>query len=381
MRVSSSSGIFSSSLYKAYFGNETSASNSSSGSKVNSDAIVSQLGDVKSKLLSLASKAKELTERQRASDSSSSAPPLPPTYSTPENVEVSISTENANKPAKFEKQVSKALAKNFNSPDKKLLTNDKLEGDVKVTLKDGENTETFSIRVDKNTTVQSFVNEFNQKSNGKASAEISQSTVNDKTKYKINLVGASGTPVLDEDTDSGETEKIANEADAAQFEKDVKDFVSDVNKLVASVKGNKNGISSLESDVGLLGSLTDLVKNLKSDDGSVSLSSFVTEKSSGVFVVNGAAAREAFLNNSEGVVNLISNLSDEVSGRKGLTQSYAAYGGSLDKITNVVKVIGEAQTQYNSDGLSASADIKAQRDQNIQELVTYAGKLAAQKAS
>lgn len=381
MRVSSANGIFSSSLYKAYFGGESSSASLSKGSQVNSDAIVSQLGDVKSKLLSLAAKSKQLTERERASDTEVSGPALPPTYSTPDDVEVSVSTENGNKPRRFERQVSNALAKNFNSPDKRLLNDKKLSGDVKVTLKDGEDTESFTIRVDKDTTVQSFVDEFNQKANGKAEAEINQTTVNGKSKFKINLVGSPGTPVEIDDEESEAAERIANEADAAQFEKDVKDFIGDVNKLVSAVAGNGDGLASLDSNVGLLDSLKDLVKNLKSDDGSVSLSSFVTEKSNGGFVVNGSAAREAFLNNSDGVINLLDNLSDAVSGKKGLTQSYAAYGGSLDKISSVVKVIGEAQDKYNSDGLSSSTEIRAQREQNLQELVSYAGRLSSQKAS
>ena len=380
MRVSSANGIFSSSLYKAYFGDQNSSTNSSKGSSVNSDAIVSQLGDVKSKLLSLAAKSKQLTERISSDESSSAGTSLPPTYTTPDNVEVSVATENANKPTRFENQISRALSKNFNSPDKKLLNNSKLKGDVKVTLKEGENVESFSIKVDKNTTVQSFVNEFNQKAGGKATAELDKTTVNGKDKYKINLVGSPGTPTIDEEA-SDEQDRVANEADSAQFEKDIKDFVTDVNKLVIAVSNNKNGLASLGSDVGLIDSLKDLVKNLKSDDGSVSLSSFVTEKSSGGFAVNGAAAREAFLSNSDGVANLLNNLADAVAGSQGLTKDYAGYGGSLDKISSVIKVIGRTQDKYSTDGLSNDTEIRAQREQNLSELVNYAGRLSAQKAS
>jgi len=380
MRVSSANGIFSSSLYKAYFGDQNSSTNSSKGSSVNSDAIVSQLGDVKSKLLSLAAKSKQSTERISSGESSSASTSLPPAYTTPDNVEVSVSTENANKPTRFENQISRALSKNFNSPDKKLLNNSKLKGDVKVTLKEGENVESFSIKVDKNTTVQSFVNEFNQKAGGKATAELDKTTVNGKDKYKINLVGSPGTPTIDEEA-SDEQDRVANEADSAQFEKDIKDFVTDVNKLVIAVSNNKNGLASLGSDVGLIDSLKDLVKNLKSDDGSVSLSSFVTEKSSGGFAVNGAAAREAFLSNSDGVANLLNNLADAVAGSQGLTKDYAGYGGSLDKISSVIKVIGRTQDKYSTDGLSNDTEIRAQREQNLSELVNYAGRLSAQKAS
>jgi hypothetical protein len=382
-----SSGLIATPLYKAYFGqNSATSALTSSRSGLNSDAIVSQLGDVKSKLLTLAARAKELTERATTQSvgSSENVETIPTPTTPPGDVSVVIDTENSNKPLKFANQITKALSRAYRSEDGKLLRNKNLQGDVKVTLQDGENEETFTIRVDKNTTAKSFVDEFNSKANGKASAELNQITVNGKSRFFIDVKGAAGSPTLVDDglDEADVNEGDVSEADAAQFEKDVKKFVSDLNGLVSAVTKNKDGISSLDSNVGLISSIQDLVKGLESDDGSVKLSSFVKENASGGYNVNGGAAREAFLNNSEGVISMLNNLSGAISGEGGLTRNYAAYGGSLDKISSVVKVIAQVKSGYERDGLSnQNEQVAAERQQNLQNLANYAGKLTSLKAS
>jgi len=385
MRISSG-GLVPTPLLRAYFGNSNGSSSSSglSGS-LNSDAIVSQLGDVKSKLFSLASKAKQLLERAEYSQSSQYTIQVPQTTvsTTTTDYSVSVSTNGGANDPQFDKAIDKAFNRAYTSENNKLLKNKNLSGEVSFTVTDGENTETFTIQVDSSTTLRKFAEEFNSKSGANASAKVETFEVDGSLRSRFRIEGSSitsSTTLIDEALEDTNGRRVS-EAEAALFEQDIKKFVTGLNGLVAAVNGKSEGIAALEGDIGLLDSFADIVKNLKSDDGSTSLSALMSEKSSGGYSVNGTAIREAFVNNSEGVLSLIENLSDSISGNKGITQSYARYGGSLDQISSVVKLIGKTQTEYLTDGLSdGNENVQAQRQENIESLVNYASRLTAQKA-
>jgi hypothetical protein len=355
MRVQS--GVsFTQSLYNVYFGKSSTSINAkqSQEESINSDAAISSLNVVKAKLLSLADRSKKILERPDIETSQAveiAEDPIGVPETETSTVSVSFSTENApSKARKFDRQIRNSLQRAYKSENGKLLKDSSLSGDVKVNLTEGENSDSFSIRVDGSTTAKQFVDEFNSKAGGKAKAELKSVVVNGKNRQQISVEGATTTTTLfdDDGETSDDISKVkVTEADAAQFEQDVKKFVSVLNSLVKSVsKDNADGtLSNFQTDDNLVQSLKSLIQTLDSEDGSVKLSSIISSKKSGEYSVDSGSLRSAFINNTEGVIDVFRNLTDSLSGSKGIAKDYAGYGGNIDRASSIARVVGKEALQ------------------------------------
>jgi hypothetical protein len=272
---------------------------------------------------------------------------------------VSISTANSNKPVPFSRLVQRAFKKGFRSENDRIIKNPKLSGDIQVSL--GE--ESFSIRVDSNTTVKQFMDELS----AKAGDKLDISLVNSGGKLKLQLRPGAGAGDPDQNSGGGTVGEggfqIADlSAEARDVIQQVKRFVGTYNKVVRYTRKGETLIAETGLDQGLALTLKKALRESTGDGGRLSFGDFVSFRSDGKLVFNEERLKEAFAEDPEAVFEILSGVAENIAGREGIARDFSARGGVLDQ--TLVALSREKQVKLAPKEQTAEAN-KAALNQEV----------------
>ncbi|MCC6954371.1 MAG: hypothetical protein IT290_09655 [Deltaproteobacteria bacterium] len=333
--------------------------------------------DLKSQLLNISNKLKvfrdvgSLTAEELRTQSPQPAVPTEGTGETeggeppapeapaPQSNAVSFSIDS-NKPGKFGRELMRSFRRGVKEENDPLLRKN-VRGDVNFTIGEGESAESFSIRVDRNTSAEAFVNEFNSKAGGRAEAKLVEvERENGSTRFRVAIESRNPTPVEGEEgtedpapstsTDflgSGSLDISALDADPTQAKAGLKAFVESFNKLVRYAKdGNREGdvLSATAVDEQAINAIRDAIEDSESEDGSVKFSQFVTERGDGQLKFNESEFERLFLDDTEGAVEAVRKLALAVTSSDGVVREFVQTGSLVDQAFNSIAVKSAEQS-------------------------------------
>lgn len=367
MKVSGPSGFLAAnSLFGSYFREIRAQKQQSLKTSSSDEAASVSIDDVRTKLTKLADKISKLREldtfRRKESDSAQSAedteetaptdaPPTNP-QPAPGPASISLGVENSNRPRKFEKQIGKAFRKGFESENDKLLKDSNLHGDVVVTVRQGEEVKNIKVSVDGSTTVGEFVNQVNAQAGGSVTASFREVGRGDNTRLRVALKANPQVPGENPPVEPPPEEDSGNliggglnfrdlSGEAGSLEQELKGVVAAFNQLASFINGggkDGQGLASTSVDENLLNKIESAFKNSTSKDGRLSFDSFLTVRKDGLITLSSNSFQQAFLEDPDGVVDVLTSAANTVAGPKGLAKEFATNGGKLDKALVSIQV-------------------------------------------